>query len=237
MSFGRRKINALSLGNALKATPRPTTARARESRRRRGRPTQLQVDEINQAILETAQSLFVSHGFETTSMEAVAAKAGVSKSTLYARYPTKQLLFRAVVEDRVASWSAMSASRDHLLGSDLRQRLQHHADTIISSLMLNEIRAFERVIAGASTKFPELARAMHEIGYRFTLRMLLDEIERGTANDKIPARKPERVAEMLFAMLSGWYRAEEAVREIPAAEAQRFARDAIDLLFHGRAAW
>lgn len=46
--------------------------------------------ETKQLLVETAFDLFVEHGFTNVSMEQVARSAGVSRSTLYRRFPTKE---------------------------------------------------------------------------------------------------------------------------------------------------
>jgi TetR/AcrR family transcriptional regulator, mexJK operon transcriptional repressor len=49
-------------------------------------------------IHRAAQNLFMQHGFEATSMDAIAVAAGVSKPTLYRYYQNKEALFIAVLE-------------------------------------------------------------------------------------------------------------------------------------------
>jgi AcrR family transcriptional regulator len=52
---------------------------------------------INAAILSAARQLLVEVGYANLSMEAVAARAGVTKPTLYLRYPTRAVLvFEAI---------------------------------------------------------------------------------------------------------------------------------------------
>lgn len=52
------------------------------------------------AILEAAKHLFLSQGFEGTSVEQIAAEAGVSKLTVYSHFGDKEALFFAAVEER-----------------------------------------------------------------------------------------------------------------------------------------
>ena len=59
-----------------------------------GRPKDLAKRE---AILEAAKSLFLSLGYANTSMDAVAAAAGVSKLTVYSHFNDKQTLFGSAV--------------------------------------------------------------------------------------------------------------------------------------------
>ena len=51
-----------------------------------------------EAILAAAQVLFLGNGYEGSSMEAIAAEAGVSKLTLYSHFKDKEALFSAAVK-------------------------------------------------------------------------------------------------------------------------------------------
>lgn len=62
------------------------------------------------AVLDAAQSLFLRHGLRGTSMEAIAAAAGVAKPTLYAYYPQKQAVFREVAQRMIANWQTGTAT-------------------------------------------------------------------------------------------------------------------------------
>jgi AcrR family transcriptional regulator len=56
------------------------------------------------AIVEAAGELFLKHGLRGTSMEAIARTAKIAKPTLYAYFPDKEAVFRALVERLVADW-------------------------------------------------------------------------------------------------------------------------------------
>jgi TetR/AcrR family transcriptional repressor of mexJK operon len=62
-----------------------------------GRPKDLAK---RQAILDAAKNLFVRNGYASTSMDAVAAEAGVSKLTVYSHFTDKETLFSAAVVAR-----------------------------------------------------------------------------------------------------------------------------------------
>ena len=61
-----------------------------------GRPKDM---EKRAAILEAAKGLFVRNAFAGTSMDAVAAEAGVSKLTVYSHFGDKETLFGAAVTE------------------------------------------------------------------------------------------------------------------------------------------
>src|SRR5579859_4149733 len=68
------------------------------ARRRAGRPTQRDAIAKSETVLEVATDLFVTRGFNGTTMEAVAQSADIGKQALYQRYPDKESLFAAVIE-------------------------------------------------------------------------------------------------------------------------------------------
>jgi TetR/AcrR family transcriptional repressor of mexJK operon len=69
---------------------------ARPVTRPRGRPTADAAQARDEDILAAAGALFEAHGFAGVTMAAVARRARISKTTLYARYPDKGALFRAI---------------------------------------------------------------------------------------------------------------------------------------------
>jgi TetR/AcrR family transcriptional regulator len=53
--------------------------------------------DVDRAILDTARTVFETYGVRRANIEDVAARAGVSRSTIYRRFPTKDDLFEHVV--------------------------------------------------------------------------------------------------------------------------------------------
>src|ERR1700688_4844375 len=64
---------------------------------RGGRPSSADALRLRNRILEVATQLFLAEGYGSTSIEAVAARAGISKKTFYHRFDDKAALFAAVV--------------------------------------------------------------------------------------------------------------------------------------------
>ena len=69
--------------------------------RRSGRPTKERAGQLTEHIIEVATALFMESGFAATSIDLIAATARVSKQTFYARFPSKEALFAAVIRKRV----------------------------------------------------------------------------------------------------------------------------------------
>src|ERR1700730_17965224 len=66
---------------------------------RGGRPSRADALRRRQRILEVATELFLAEGYGSTTIEAVAARAGISKRTFYHRFDDKSALFAAVVHE------------------------------------------------------------------------------------------------------------------------------------------
>jgi AcrR family transcriptional regulator len=65
----------------------------------RGRPRS---DRVHRAILDAARELLIRDGYTRLRLEHVAAAAGVGKATIYRRWPTKEDLAQALVQDLAA---------------------------------------------------------------------------------------------------------------------------------------
>lgn len=214
-----------------------TNASASKFVPRRGRPSAKQVAAIDHTILMTARRLFLEEGYETTPMEGIAAAAGVSKGTLYARYPSKEAMFEAVVKESVERWSAESASEDHLLTEDLSERLCHHARSIARSQLNPEIRAFQRLLQAHGDRFPSLAKAMYDHGYLFVVSLITTDIVAAAKRDDVPVKDADGVARHMVSAIIGWFLQESADRTLTLAEIEAFGTRAVDILIAGRSAW
>jgi len=93
-------INDPSVINTMSPAATPSASATRQ-RRKDARPGEL---------LDAALALFVEKGFAATRVDEVAARAGVSKGTLFLYYPSKEELFKAVIHETLAGrfdeWNA-----------------------------------------------------------------------------------------------------------------------------------
>jgi AcrR family transcriptional regulator len=201
-----------------------------------GRPTAARVEAISRAILAAATSEFFSSGFEDARVDTIAEAAGVSKSTLYERYPTKQALLRAVIAIHVAGWARDWEDKGGPVPTDLRQRLKHRARGFMGYFCSDGFEIFERLFTN-SPSMDELRRLRHEVGHQRIVQVIAHEIIEGTRDESIQLPTAIRIAEMLIGMLYGWWRARQENRSVTLEEALAYADSAVDVLFEGRAAW
>ena len=122
---------------------------ARRERRKQARPGEL---------LDAALDLFVEKGFAATRSEEVAARAGVSKGTLFLYFPSKEELFKAVVREnisgRFAEWQEEFATFQGTTADMVRYCMQAWWERLgatrasgITKLMISEARNFPELAA------------------------------------------------------------------------------------------
>jgi AcrR family transcriptional regulator len=193
---------------------------------RRGRPTAERVVAIDATIKAAALELFAELGFDAASMDAIASAAKVSKGTLYARYPGKEPLFRAILEEQLEEWSQRSSARDRLVPDELEPRLRHYARTIITVRNWPEFRRMAALLEASARTFPDLVREWDEVVTRRSVETLTRDMSR--TGD--PSIDWAFFAKLFSSALSGWYRAETSQRCVSDEEILAFADRVIDVI-------
>lgn len=113
------------------------------------------------AIHRAAQELFGKRGFEGTSMDAIAALAGVSKQTVYRYYQNKETLFVAVLEQLAFHQFSESVWRSFQemareSPAQLEQALVMWAQLTMQSIMHPAYLRLLRLLIAELPRFPQL---------------------------------------------------------------------------------
>lgn len=203
---------------------------------RRGRPSTAQLAAISETILTAAQALFLSEGYANTTMEAVAASAGVGKATLYARYGGKPDLFQAIFAARIEAWRAAGSDTVQADETDITAWLRRRALSMLHALREPEIRAFDHLMASEAPRFPELAQAFHEMGHMLNVGEIAERMARADGEDR-PSEQTLLVAKLFASGLIGWIRQESALGEVGDEACSAVADTMARMLVEGRAAW
>lgn len=149
----------------------PTSTR---QRRKDARPAEL---------LDAALALFVEKGFAATRSEEVAARAGVSKGTLYLYFPSKEELLKAVIRHTLMADIARGAERvaqeDGPTGALLAELLTEWWVTVYES----PSSAIFKLVMTEVRNFPEIGDFyLHEViepGHRLIGGLIQRGIDRG----------------------------------------------------------
>lgn len=116
-------------------------------------------DRKREAILDAAIAEFRSSGFDITSMDRIAATAGVSKRTVYNHFPSKEELFAEILNrlwNRVTAEQEASYSPEKPLREQLRQLLQAKLHMLADDNFLN----LARIAIAATIHSPDRAQNM-----------------------------------------------------------------------------
>lgn len=152
-----------------------------EPLRTRGRPRDPAKD---QAILDAAVELFMERGFEATSMEAIAERAGVSKVTLYARFRDKDALFTAAVQSKCESFLGADLFEEQP-SRDVGQALAAIARQFLRLVSDPEAVAMLVLINREGERAPQLPRLFFEAAVLRLKRHLESYLERETAKGRL----------------------------------------------------
>lgn len=115
-----------------------------------------------EAILLGGMQEFLAHGYAATSMDRVAAAAGVSKATVYSHFQDKEGLFTALIRQLVEGKfrSIFEPNHADMLQADPNTLLRDLANRVLDMGISDpQFLNFMRVILGESGRFPQLARA------------------------------------------------------------------------------
>lgn len=116
------------------------------------------------AILDAAQACFLDHGFASTSMDLVAATAGVSKATIYAHFQSKDELFGAIIQrrcdDQAEGLGALSVDES----LDARAALTEIARKLLALVIEPKVLGIYRMVVAETPRNPDLARIYFEAG-------------------------------------------------------------------------
>ncbi|MDY6922989.1 MAG: TetR/AcrR family transcriptional regulator [Pseudomonadota bacterium] len=157
-----------------------------------------QVDEAKtEAILEAALTLFAEKG-ALASMEQIARLAGVSRQTLYNRFPSRVELGRALAGRRSDAISAPLRT-----GGDPETVLTALAAGMLDKLCRADAGATMRGVALTSAETPDLAAAVYQAGPAEGLRRLSAWLAEQDRLGLIAVADPDAAAEMFSGMVLG----------------------------------
>jgi TetR/AcrR family transcriptional regulator, mexJK operon transcriptional repressor len=152
-----RAVSPIGAGKNQRRSP---TRKARQG----GRPSQAAALELRDRILEVATELFLTEGYGSTSIEAVAGGARISKRTFYHRFDDKAALFAAVVH-RIIEKARPPPGVPLLEGTTLQEILRRLAGLLLRAALSPQAIALHRLVTAESVRFPNLVRAVYDEGW------------------------------------------------------------------------
>ena len=123
-------------------------------------------EQKRRAILREAEALFLDRGFVGASVEEVAARAAVSKQTVYKQFESKAALFVAVVQAMTNQGSdrVQAEMRDPETEAEVAGALMGHGERLLTVALAPKLLRLRRLVISETDRFPELGRALYEGG-------------------------------------------------------------------------
>ena len=141
------------------------------TRRKEARPSE---------IVAAALASFAERGYAATKLEDVAAVAGISKGTIYLYFPTKEHLFRAVVEQAVLP-NVEAAEGDLAAHTGSSADLLRMLAQRFLRLLDSNLTAVPKLVVAESGNFPEIAQFYADAVLRRAFRLIEGILARGVA--------------------------------------------------------
>jgi TetR/AcrR family transcriptional repressor of mexJK operon len=137
-------------------------------------PEEKRSDRKHRLIVEAAAEVFLQQGYDGTSMDEIAAKAGVSKQTVYKHFADKERLFTEIVlattdqVDQVVRLVTTTLADTH----DVQKDLGRLGREFVSALMDPQLLRLRRLVIANADRMPDLGRTWYEQGFERVLATL-----------------------------------------------------------------
>ena len=214
---------------ATKSGEASKRAAAQPAKRRPGRPSL-----SDEELLDKALDLFLEHGFERTSIDAITSAAGMAKRTVYLRYGDKETLFRAALERAIEEWILPLEALQAVETDDLETTLLAIGRVLVANLMTPSGLRLFRITNAESGRMPEIGAFTYRHGTERTITYLAELFRRrlgASALSKDDAR--QAAIAFLFLVVSGPPTVTAWGMKLEANEIDRHTEYNVRLFLHG----
>lgn len=154
------------------------------------------------AILQAAQLLFLQNGYEGTSMDAIAAEAGVSKLTVYSHFTDKETLYAAAIRV-VCEAQLPDLYIGELSQEDIGRTLERIGNAFCVLLDSPESLALHRLLIGMAGQHAKLAELFYEVGPQRVCDGMSRLLGQACARGDLHIEQPQEAARQFFTLLKG----------------------------------
>ena len=164
----------------------------------KGRPKS---EEKNRQIAEAAAWLFINNGFEGTSMDHIADRAGVSKQTVYSHFRSKEDLFQYAVSSKCVSYEL---SRE-FVHSDrpLKHTLMEVARRFNDLLMSEDSVHVHRLLVTSGEEHPALPKLFFEAGPQHMMDFVAEYLKEQVNLGRLAISDFDTAAEQFLCLVKG----------------------------------
>lgn len=157
------------------------------------------------AIIAAALAVFLDEGYTAASVDAIAAKAGVSKPTIYNHFGNKERLFLAVIAGTLpASFAPLAEPVAELRATDDVAGGFHRLGLAMAVTVTDDdVLRLRRLVIGEVDRFPQLGHLWHRLGPSWFNTEMVAVFEHLIERGVLRMDDPDLAAQQLTALTVG----------------------------------
>jgi len=145
------------------------------------------------AMIAAARQMFIEQGYGGTSMSAIAAQIGGSKTTLWSYFSSKRAIFEAVIDDLVERYGS-AIDNVPLPNGGLEETLLSFSQALVETVVSPEVLQLYRLVVGEAGRFPELGEVYYQKGPGRAEQRLTEFIRSEMAGGRLRRADPNMAA-------------------------------------------
>jgi TetR/AcrR family transcriptional regulator, mexJK operon transcriptional repressor len=193
--------------------------------KRRGRPKDQQ---RRFRIIESAMELFLEHGMQAVSVEAIASHAKVSNRTVYSHFASKQDLLWAVIVHAGEEKRPLITSDEAMTLPELKRQLVAFGTALVNLITTPTIVKLGNLMVSEAARHPELAKQFYDWGPRRGQAAIAELLESAKKRRLIASDASPEMANYLLAMFHGTWHSEQQLGLTPPLTKRQVRKHVID---------
>jgi TetR/AcrR family transcriptional repressor of mexJK operon len=154
------------------------------------------------AILEAAKTLFLRNGYEGSSMDAIAAEAGVSKLTVYSHFTDKETLFSFAVKSKCEQ-QVPELLFELAEGAPIDSVLLNIGRSFHQLINSDESIELHRVLITRGAQDAKLSQMFYDAGPQRLINEMEQLLIKANAAGQLRIAKPLCAADQFFCLIKG----------------------------------
>lgn len=181
------------------------------------------------ALIDAARALFIQQGYRGTTLDAIIARAGGSRETIYRSFGGKKGLFGAIIAE-VGEQLAQSIVTPDSLELPPRDALTRFGRALIAIWESEEGRAINRVVVSEGLDAPDLVDAWYSGGNKLSIVALSQYLRAQHGAGRLGEINPILVARQFVTLLAGEMTFPVFARDDDVIDTEERVRRCVDLI-------
>lgn len=188
------------------------------------------------ALLDAAAQLFVTKGYDKTTLSDLVDAAGGSRATIYELFGDKAGLFRAMMKETNGRILDVLVAGRPAVPVPPEEALVRIATSFLTGILNDDVRAVVRVLVSESGRVPDIAEEFWESGPSVIVARVADCLRALADGNGLRVEDPEDAAQIFLGMVVGEFFMKGLIlpdRPVTGDEIERRARYAVRLFLDG----